>query len=680
MWRQRQADYMRKTYELIFPPTMNHDQVLAFDRALSGLPMPRFLGPVHAPVLETYGDSDGMRYFLHIPGHVDARVDIWLRDHVPGINLVAVEDDPIAKTRWTGTQVFLQGRDTQLHIEDVANASVDIRAGFKSLQPGDAVVMQWIVWPARREHLTPENKTKFTDKTYNVSLRLGACGEHPERLLKDLSMGLRRASRSGASFRRVPMRDVGGKIQRRSGDLAYQIVLNALEFSALKGWPLKGGKLDKLPPAQTIPTQGILLAASNYPGMTQRPLALSPKVLSRHQWIIGPNGSGKSVVLLNEAIQLARMGYGFCVIEPKGDLCRDILNSLPPERINDVIYFDPTDEDWPIGLNMLAGDDPHQVSQYIVALFKSRFPDSWGPRLQMFLRVGAYTAAVSGLSVFELKELMRNPDWARAYVRKLKDKSVQRDWREIWGSGEQAVYSITNKVDQFTADPMMRNIVGQTEGLNFRSIILSNKIVLAPLTAHVGSLNAGILSDVIFSQLWRAARTIPEQYRRPYIIIADEFQEVVKSNDDLDSILAMARSFQLGFVGAHQYTKQLIEANKAILPAMQNNAWTKAALSPLPGDSGNLAPYFDPMTAKDLEMMPQYGMAIRMMTESGLAPTVTGITYPPPPPTGVADAVIRASRSQWATPRAEVESTIDARYPDATEERKRPDVVRLSDD
>lgn len=680
--QQRRADHMRKSFELIFPPTMNPAQVLAFTRSLSGLPHPKLFGAVHAPVFEVHADVDGFRYFLHIPGHVDASVDIWLKDHIPGVNLVPLESDPVAATRWTGTQITLRGHDTQLHIEDVVNASVDMRSNFKKLREGESAVMQWLIWPARHEVVTPENKTKLSDKTFNVSLRMGAAGEYPERILQDLYMGLRRASKTGANFRRRPVLNVGNKISRRSGDFTYAIVLNALEISALMGWPLTGGKLDKLPPDPMIPTEGIVLAASNYPGMAGRPLALSIKAMTRHEWIIGPTGSGKSALLHNKAIQLARAGLGFCVIEPKGDLCRDILNSIPENRINDVIYFDPTDEEWPIGLNMLAGDDPHQVAQYIVSLFKSRFPDSWGPRLQMFLRVGAYTAAVSGLSIYELKELMRNPSFSRPYVRKLKDKSIQRDWEDIWKSGELAVHSITNKVDQFTSNPMIRNIVGQTSGLNMRDVILGNKILLVPMTIEVGALNAGILSDVVFGQMWRAARTIPEVARRPFGFIGDEFQEIVKSVDGINDVLAMARSYQFCFTGAHQFMAQLTEPgmNKAILPAMKNNASTKLSYAPRAGDSANLEPYFGPMTAKDLEAMPEYGVAISMMTDKGLAPTVTGMTYPPPEPTGFGDMARRASRSQWARPKAEVEAEIDSRYPDESAERRRPVIGRLDDD
>lgn len=672
---------MRQTYEIIPPRGMTHDQLFDFvTSAVSHLPYPRPLSPAYAVSFEKYGDAGGKHCYLHMPGHVYTNVINILKKKISDVIVIEVapEDDPVATTDWRKvTEIGMKGLRAPLNMISPESFAGTVDAHFDHLNEDDALLAQYVVIP--RHHQEPEDpkeKEKLSGFTLSAVVRIAAAGPSAKMNLMNLEGSFRAVGVTGSHFHRRIIPGASGRIRRRAGTTDYPVLFNTREFAGFLSWLPQTGT--GLPVSDMIPATGIVMAAATFSGSAQRALAMPISALPQHQWWIGPTGSGKSVELHNQAIQFAQQGMGFAVIEPKGDLARDILASIPESRTNDVIYFDPTDEANPIGLNILAGPDPYRTASHVVALFQSKFKDSWGPRLQMYLRVGVYTAAVNGLSILEVKELLRNPAFRRPYVRRLKDASAVRDWEDVETGPDQAVYSVNNKIDIFTANPMTRNIVGQTgAGLNMRDVILGNKILLVPLdTIAMGDTNAEIIGEVIMDQLWMAARSIADDRRRIFPVIVDEFQKFASANEAVEDMLAMARSYKMPFIAAHQYTAQLERANKALLPALKSNARTKGVFALSPEDAGKLAPYFGPLTAEELQHLPQYGVAISMMTASGPAPTVTGITYPPPPPTGHGPAALAASRANHSRPREQVEEEINNRYADLSAERKRPSIGR----
>jgi hypothetical protein len=238
---QRRADKMRRTFEVIFPSDMKHDQVLAFIHSLSGLPGPKFLQPVHAIVFETYADEMGVKNFIHIPGHVNSRVDNLMEEHIEGIVITPVEDDLIAKTEWYATELGMKGFNEQLRVERAPDIARSVRAGFKTLTKGEAIVLQWVIFRGNPRPVTPETKTKLSDNTFYCAARIGAVGEQPDRLIRDVYAGLSTTHVYGARFTKRTSFKVADKLRRRAGALTYPIFLNALELSAVMGWPLDGG-------------------------------------------------------------------------------------------------------------------------------------------------------------------------------------------------------------------------------------------------------------------------------------------------------------------------------------------------------------------------------------------------------------------------------------------------------
>src|SRR6266536_2247019 len=440
MAHQRRADHMRRTYELSFPATMTHDQVLAFVRSLSGLPGPKFLRPVHALVFETYGDAQGIRNFLHIPGHVNSRVDILLEDHIEGIGLEPLSDadDIIPPIEWHGVELGMRGVDTQLRVEHAKEVSTSIRAGFKVSRPGEAVVMQWVVWPDFPRTVTPDTKLKLSDHTFNVALRMGAVGEHPERLIHDMYAGLHGTHADKARFVRRARPGAADQIRRRAGTLNYSIFLNALELSALMGWPLDGSSKAASRPLAPSPmhdNQGIMLGISNHHKAKGRVIALPIESGDMHVRVMGGSGTGKSNLLLNIGVQwLQRPDTAFVLLEPAGDLAWDMLKRVPAHRVKDTIFFDPTDTDFPVGLNPFAGSDPERITSHIVSVFKNLSGDSWGHQLQRVLTTAVKTTALLGLTLYDTKQLLVNKEYRASQLRRLRraeHPEILQEWEDF---------------------------------------------------------------------------------------------------------------------------------------------------------------------------------------------------------------------------------------------------------
>jgi DNA helicase HerA-like ATPase len=184
------------------------------------------------------------------------------------------------------------------------------------------------------------------------------------------------------------------------------------------------------------------------------------------------------------------------------------------------------------------------------------------------------------------------------------------------------------------------------------------------------------MGEILIDQLWRAAKSIPAAQKSTFPFIVDEFQRFVETNDNIADMLALARSYGIAFIGAHQFSGQLDKANKHIRPAMENNTGTKITFRE-DRDAENMADFFHPLKPIDIHSLGLHEVAMSVMTEQGKAPTVTGLTYPPPHPSGFGPAAREASRKNYGRPRAQVVAEIAARYKGLDEEREQTQVGRL---
>ncbi|OAE01890.1 type IV secretory system conjugative DNA transfer family protein [Arthrobacter sp. OY3WO11] len=684
---QQLADRQRRTYEIFFPSTMGHEQVMAFIRSLSGLPKPKFMQPIYAVSFERYADEKGERFFLHTPGRIAARLDELFYEHIDGsMEKIELGDDPIVTTKWqAATELAMPTTSLfkSLRILDVQGTSHSMNAQFKSLNTGEATVLQWCLFPQRPRASESADKDKVADHTFSAIARLGATGEYAQGMVKDLSSVFKSVEAPQARFQRRLMPNVGERINLRASTAGFPILINAKEFSALMGWPLNGSgskRAKRIAPTVVHDSEGIVIGTSNTPKMQNRRVAIPESGLTVHTSILGGTGSGKSVLMQNAAIQMVDRNMGLVLIEPKGDLARDILRALPLHRIRDIIWLDPLDTDRPIGLNVLAGGDPERTTSHVIGMFKNLSGDTWSAQLQRVLRNAVMTAALNKLTLYDVKQLLVNKEYRNAQVRRLNRNThpdIIQEWRWLDDKADMTVDSAVNRLDAFLGSRMIRNIVSQKDGLDFDEIVRKRKILLVPLSeAHMGSTNASALGQLIFDLVWDATLRRPPEHREPNVMMVDEFQMFCEMmNTTKADPFALARSYGLGLMVANQYADQL---PKAVQQTLSKNAQSQIVFRLASDDAKSMQQTFGPLTADDLSNLPRYTVAAKLMSSSGNAPVVTLKTPPPPKATGAAREAVEYSRQKYGRPVAEVEADLLTRHK-APEQKRRPQIGRLED-
>lgn len=391
----------------------------------------------------------------------------------------------------------------------------------------------------------------------------------------------------------------------------------------------------------------------------------------RHMYLIGKTGMGKSTVLENMIIDDIRAGRGVAVCDPHGDLAEKIIQFIPPERINDVVYFNPADMDYPIAFNVVEQVDhnlQHLVASGLIGVFQKLWADSWGPRLEYILR-NAILAILDfpGSTLLGVVRMLSDKAYRKQVVANIKDPVVKAFWeKEFAGYADkfasEAVSPIQNKVGQFLSSSLMRNIVGQVKSsIDLREIMDTSKILIMNLSkGRIGEDNSALLGAMMITKIQLAAMSrvdIPEKERKDFYLYIDEFQNF--STDSFANILSEARKYRLDLILAHQYIEQLSEKVK---PAVFGNVGTMIAFRVGAADAEELAKEFMPtFNEEDLVNLPKYEMYLKLMIDGIASSPFSAKGLPPIPDdekTNQEDKVIRASREKYATPRAVVEERI----------------------
>jgi hypothetical protein len=692
-WQRRHYDHMRRVYQCHFPAEFDNARVVNFLRAVAGLPLPRPGMPAHTLVFDVYGDVTGIRFFLSIPGHVVAEVESWFRSHIVGGSLTMLKPDPLDTAVWDrAREVKTSSINHMLDMKSPDGSLVTLLSGFSSLGPDEAALMQIVILPAHFREVPetpPEAKAKLAERNFLTLARIAARGERAEVLINRLYANLTHMDnlKMRVTYRSTRSRIVKERIRLRSGTLIYPSTLNIPELSVLVGFPfgapnvagLPRGRARHLPPDYSIPAVGGAgVGFSSFPGLEDRRLAIPFESLMMHEYVLGPTGTGKSTLLQNQVIDVAKAGYGVIVIEPKGDLCLDILRTLPPERAEDVIWFDPTERANPVGFNVLAGNDPEQLAGHIVSLFKSLFSDSWGPRLEDNLRIAVATAAYAHGTLVDVKQLLIDPDYRDKILRTIKDRPLRAEWLRMGDLKDIEVASAVNKLNAFVGLSSNRNIVGQLGGLSVRDVVRGHKILLAPLrSAVMGERNAEMMGALLFDQIWNEIRQRPQDQREPVVSFLDEWHHYVRqATISVEDMFAEARSYKLGLVVANQHVGQLKDST---LQAVKANARTKIVFGLDHDNAEKLHKEFAPLGANDLQTLGQYEIAAQLMTATGAAPVATALTAPPPKAIRSGNAIRQMSASKYGRPVHEVEAELAARYQSTRAERKRPEIGTVED-
>lgn len=399
-----------------------------------------------------------------------------------------------------------------------------------------------------------------------------------------------------------------------------------------------------------------------------KPIGIGPAERQLHLYVAGKTGTGKSTFLANIARQDLERGHGLALIDPHGDLAERVLSLVPPERFSDVLYFNAADTDYPIGFNLLstrtAAERP-LVGSSLVGVFKKLYGESWGPRLEYFLRNAVLTLLETpSPSLLQLPRLLADKAYRQRllpYVRDPLLRSFFLDEYERydprWRS--EAISPILNKVGQFLSAPVVRHVVGQSgPGFNLRELMDRGGIFIANLASgRIGEDNCDLLGGLLIAGFQLAAMSRanqPEAERRDFYLLVDEFQHF--ANDAFSSILSEARKYRLALTLSHQYLDQV---PPEISEAVFGNVGSLAAFRMGAGDVTRLAREFAPVfDGQDLVHLPNHHFCARLARPRGTAPSFSARTVAPQPARHISPALIQLSRQRWARPRAEVELDI----------------------
>jgi len=411
-----------------------------------------------------------------------------------------------------------------------------------------------------------------------------------------------------------------------------------------------------------------LFAKTNYRG-AMIPFGIKTDDRRRHMYVIGKTGMGKSTLLENMIIQDIRAGRGLAVVDPHGDLVEKVIKYIPSFRVNDIVYLNPADVDFPIAFNILESVDPthrHLVASGLIAVFKKMWLDSWGPRLEHILR-NTILALIEypGSTLLGVTRMLVDKVYRKKVVDQLSDPIVNAFWRDEFASfndkfRSEAVSPIQNKIGQFLSSSIIRNIVGQSKStIDMREIMDSGKILLLNLAkGRIGEDNAGLLGAMMITKIQLAAMSridIPEPERRDFFLYVDEFQNF--ATESFASILSEARKYRLDLIIAHQYIEQLDEKVQA---AVFGNVGTIICFRVGAGDSEFLAKEFTPVFEEtDLVNLTKFDIYLKLMID-GVASEPFSATGLPPVgnPDNLEETIIAVSRERYAKPRALVEDKI----------------------
>lgn len=422
-----------------------------------------------------------------------------------------------------------------------------------------------------------------------------------------------------------------------------------------------------------------LFAETTYRNQSRR-FGIKADDRRRHMYLIGKTGMGKSTILENMIVEDIRAGRGVAVVDPHGDLAEKIIQYIPTSRINDVIYFNPSDMDYPIAFNVVEHVEPHLrhlVASGLLGVFQKLWADSWGPRLEYILRNSILAVLdYPGSTLLAVTRMLSDKDFRKRIVENIQDPVVKGFWvKEFAGYADkfasEAVSPIQNKVGQFLSSSLIRNIVGQVKSsIDVRKVMDEGKILIMNLSkGRIGEDNSALLGSMMITKIQLAAMSrvdIPEKERNDLYLYVDEFQNF--ATDSFANILSEARKYRLNLIMAHQYIEQLGEKVK---PAVFGNVGTLIVFRVGAADAEELVREFTPVfTEEDIVNLPKYEFYLKLMID-GIASSPFSARGLRPltdeEKTGNLEKVIKVSRERYAKDRKSVEEKI-ARWHESDED------------
>lgn len=484
------------------------------------------------------------------------------------------------------------------------------------------------------------------------------------------------------------LEDLEYQFSFRLFDGRHAVYMSTEELTSVYHFPIanlsapkvKYAKAREAPTPANIPQDGVLLGENIFRG-EQTPVRLQRIDRQRHLYVIGQTGTGKTNFMKGLIYQDIMNGEGVCFIDPHGETVQELLELIPRNRVEDVIYFNPGDIVRPLGLNMLEYDlrYPEQKTFVVNELFSifqklyGTVPESMGPIFEQYFRNATMLVMddpASGNTLLEVERVMADKNFRALKLSKTKNVVVRAFWEDVAekAGGEAALQNIvpyiTSKFDIFLANEIMRPIVGQEKSaFNFREVMDTRKILLVNLSkGRLGDINSHLLGLIIVGKLLMAALSrgeIPQKDRKDFYLYIDEFQNVTTKS--ISTILSEARKYRLNLTVAHQFIGQLEEdIKKAIFGNVGSLISFRIGVEDAEFMQEQFAPIF---TVHDLINIDNYNAYTKLLINGQTSRPFNIHTFPVPEGNStLAEAVKEFSSITYGRPREEVEQNITERF------------------
>ncbi|MBI4592161.1 type IV secretion system DNA-binding domain-containing protein [Candidatus Uhrbacteria bacterium] len=389
----------------------------------------------------------------------------------------------------------------------------------------------------------------------------------------------------------------------------------------------------------------------------------------RHVYVIGKTGMGKTALLENFILSDIYAGHGCCYVDPHGDTAEKLIDYIPSWRLNDVVYFNPADMDFPVGFNILEAvseSHKHLVVSGMMGVFQKIWENMWSSRMEYILNNTLLALLdTPGQTLLGINRMLSDADFRKRIVGNVRDPVVKQFWLVEFASynekyAQEAVAPIQNKIGQFLSAVVIRNIVAQVKSsINVREIMDTEKIFIINLSkGRIGEDNSRLLGGLLITKMQLAAMErvdTPEPERKDFYLYVDEFQNFAV--ESFASILSEARKYRLCLTMAHQYIAQLTEE---VRDAVFGNVGTIITFRVGSPDAMFMEAEFMPrFTPEDIINLPKYNIYIKLLIDGVTSQPFSAITLPPiAQKTQSAEKVIKISRERYAKPRPEIEAKI----------------------
>jgi len=404
---------------------------------------------------------------------------------------------------------------------------------------------------------------------------------------------------------------------------------------------------------------------------------------SKHVYVIGKTGMGKTTLLENMVIQDIQNGDGVGVVDPHGEFAQKMLDFVPPDRIKDVIYFDPSNLRYPIGFNIMENVDPdkrHLVAAGLMGVFKKIWVDVWSARMEYIL--GNTVLALleyPGATLLSINRMLANKDFRKKVVDNISDPVVRSFWVEEFAKytdryTQEALPAIQNKIGQFTSNPLIRNIVGQAKSsFDMRRVMDERRILIMNLSkGKIGEENSRLLGAMLITRLYLAAMSrveIAQEKDRPdFYLYVDEFQNF--ATESFANILSEARKYRLNLTLAHQYIAQMDES---VRDAVFGNVGTMITFRVGAADAEFMEKEFAPeFTMNDIVNLSFAHIYLKLMIDGVASRPFSASTLPPlhSPRASYRDEITEMSEQKYGIPRKDIEDIIADTIREKPEEEK----------